>query len=98
MDRPHSGPNPDHHGHGEADRNVPRFNSARLDELVLKARGQDLEGRKESYGEIQKILIDNVPRIIPAFQPGLYGVRKDVRGVSPHPLGWVHVQDPWIAK
>ena len=77
--------------------NTPRFKSARLDELVVKARGQDLEGRKESYGDIQKILIENVPRIIPAFQPWLYGVRKDLRGVKPHPLGWVLIQDGWFA-
>ena len=77
--------------------NTPRFKSARLDELVLKARGQDLAGRKESYGEVQKILIDNVPRIIPAFQPWLYGVRNNVRGAPPHPLGWPFYQDAWFA-
>ena len=65
--------------------------------MVIKARGQDLEGRKESYGEVQKILIDNVPRIIPAFQPWLYGVRNNVRGVAPHPLGWEILQDAWFA-
>ena len=83
--------------HSDAAWNTPRFKSARLDELVLKARGQDLAGRKESYGEVQKILIDNVPRIIPAFQPWLYGVRNNVRGAEPHPLGWPLFQDAWFA-
>ena len=77
--------------------NSPKFKSARLDELVLKARGQDLAGQKESYGEIQKILIDNVPRLIPAFQPQLYGVRNNVRGADPHPLGFPLFQDAWFA-
>ena len=77
--------------------NSPKFKSARLDELVVKARGQDLAGQKESYGEIQKILIDNVPRINPVFQPWLYGVRKNVRGAEPHPMGWPLFQEAWIA-
>ena len=81
----------------DADWNTPRFKSARLDELVLKARGQDLAGQKESYGEVQKILIDNVPRIVPAFQPWLYGVRNNVRGAEPHPLSWPLFQDAWFA-
>ena len=83
--------------HTDGDWNTPRFKSARIDELILKARGQDLEGQKESYGEVQKILIDNVPRIIPAFQPWMYGVRNNVRGADPHPLGWPLFQDAWFA-
>ena len=77
--------------------NTPRFKSARLDELVVKARGQDLAGQKASYGEVQNILIDNVPRIIPAFQPWLYGVRNNVRGATPHPLSFPIFQDAWFA-
>ena len=76
--------------------NSPKFKGARLDELVLEARGQDLAGQKDSYGEIQKILIDNVPRIIPAFQPWLYGVRNNVRGAAPHLLGWAVFNDIWL--
>ena len=81
----------------EANWNTPKFKSARLDELVVKARGQDLAGQKESYGEIQKILVDNVPRLVVAFQPWMYGVRNNVRGADPHPLGWPLFQDAWIA-
>ena len=77
--------------------NVPQFKSARLDELVVKARGQDAAGQKETYGEVQKILIDNVPRIIPVFQPWMYGARNNVRGTPPHPLGWPLIQYAWFA-
>ena len=76
--------------------NAPRFFSDRLDELIIRARGETLEGQKESYAEIQRILIDNVPRIIVAYKPVLYGARSDVRGVSPHPLGWAILQDAWL--
>ena len=76
--------------------NSPQFKSARLDELVVKARGQDLAGQKESYAEVQQILIDNVPRIITTFTPWMYGVRNDVRGVAPHPLSWPIFQEGWF--
>ena len=76
--------------------NASRFFSDRLDELVLKARGERLEDQKVSYAEIQKILIDNVPRIIVAYKPVLYGVGNDVRGVNPHPLGWAIFNEAWL--
>ncbi len=67
--------------------NAPRYNNAELDELIIKARGQDLEGQIETYAEVQRIMIDDVPRIIPAFQPWIYGARANVRGVTPHWAG-----------
>ena len=82
--------------HSESAWNAPNYNNPVVDALIVKARGQDLEGRKETYGEIQRILIDDVPRIVPAFQPWLYGARNNVRGADPHPLGWPFFQDAWI--
>ena len=82
--------------HSEAAWNAPRYKNKELDALMEKARGQDLEGQKESYAEIQRMLVDDVPRIIPAFTPWLYGARKDVRNADPHPLGWGLIQDAWL--
>ena len=76
--------------------NAPRYNNPMVDELIERARGQDLEGQRESYGEIQRTLIDDVPRIVVAFTPWLYGARAEVKGVAPHPLGWPLVQDAWL--
>ena len=73
--------------HSEAAFNCPRYSNPVVDALIEKARGQDLEGQKESYGEIQRILIDDVPRLVVVFQPWIYGVNKDLRGVAPHPRG-----------
>ena len=76
--------------------NDARYNNAVLDGLILKARGQDLEGQIETYAEIQRILIDDVPRIVAAYQPWSYGIRTNLRGVTPHPLGFPLLQDGWF--
>ena len=61
--------------------NESRYSNPRVDELIIRARSQaDLAHRRESYGEIQRILIDEVPRIIPVFRPIFQGLRHNVRG------------------
>ena len=82
--------------HSDSAWNATRYGNPVVDELIERARAQDIEGQRESYGEIQRILIDDVPRISIAFTPWLYGARTDVRGVAPHPLGWPLVQDAWL--
>ena len=60
--------------------NESRYNNPRVDELIIKARSQaDPADRRETYGEIQRILIDEVPRIIPVFGPEFQGLRLNVR-------------------
>ena len=78
--------------------NAAHYANPVLDELIIKARGQDLEGQKETYAEIQRILIEDVPRIVVAYTPWLYGARSNVRGVSPHPMGWPLVNDAWFEE
>ena len=79
------------------DWNAPRHNNAELDELIIRARGESLEDQIVTYAEVQRILVDEVPRIIPVFQPWLYGAQANVRGIVPHPLGWPIAQDGWFA-
>ena len=63
-----------------AEWNESRCNNPHVDELIIKARSQvDPADRRESYGEIQRILIDEVPRIIPVFGPEFQGLRLNVR-------------------
>ena len=64
----------------DAQWNESRYNNPRVDQLIIKARSQgDAAGRRETYGEIQRILIDEVPRIIPVFRPIFQGLRLNVR-------------------
>ena len=83
---------------GTSSWNAMRWNNPEFDELLIKARAQDLEGQKESYARIQEIIIDEVPQLAVAFQPLLYGVRNDVKGVAVHPLGFTLVQDGWLDR
>ena len=84
--------------HGESTWNAPRYFNDELDSLIERARGQPLEDQKVTYAEIQRILIEDVPRLVVAYRPWLYGARTDVRGVSPHPLGWALIQDAWLDR
>jgi peptide/nickel transport system substrate-binding protein len=79
--------------------NESYYNNPTVDELILKARGQaDDLGRAKTYGEVQCLLIDEVPRIIPVFQPMLNGVRNDVKGVQVHPRGYLVLVDAWLDR
>lgn len=78
--------------------NAAHYDNPIIDELIVKARGQDLAGRRETYGEIQRILVDEVPRIIPVFQPVLYGARDEVYGIPAHPLGWQILTEAWLDR
>ena len=63
----------------DAEWNESRYDNPRVDELIIEARSEaDLADRRESYGEIQRTLIDEVPRIIPVFGPIFRGLRPNV--------------------
>jgi len=71
--------------------NETDYVNLRVDELIILARSQvELEDRRETYGEIQCILIDEVPKIVPVFMPILHGMRLNVMGLEAKPHG-----DPW---
>ena len=68
--------------------NETGFVNPRVDELIILARSQvELADRQESYGEIQCILIDEVPKIVPVFMPILHGMRLNVMGLEAKPHG-----------
>jgi peptide/nickel transport system substrate-binding protein len=83
--------------HSEAEWNESRYSNPVVDDLIIKARSQtNLEDRKETYAEVQRILIDDVPRILPVFQPYFVGLRNNVQGVEAHPNGWLILNNAWI--
>ena len=75
--------------------NGAHYNNPTFEELLINARGQTGEAQKETYAEVQRLLIDEVPRIVIANVPNLLGARTDVR-MDPHPLGWLLVTDIWL--
>jgi peptide/nickel transport system substrate-binding protein len=69
----------------------------RVDELIILARSQvELADRQETYGELQEILIDEVPRIIPVFQLVINGMHKSVMGLDSEPAAWFWCRYAWL--
>ena len=77
--------------------NESRYNNPRVDELIIKARSQaDPADRRETYEEIQRILIDEVPRIIPVFGPEFQGLRLNVRDCEANQKSTLLLYRCWV--
>jgi peptide/nickel transport system substrate-binding protein len=79
--------------------NDAHWANARVDELLDEALGAgDLEVQKDIYGELQCIIIDQVPRIIPVFRPVTLGVRNDVKGIEPLWDATMTLHNVWLDR
>ena len=80
--------------------NANRYSNDTIDELIERGRGETLEQQKETYGEIQRILVDDVPGIIVANQPVIYGARNNVQDAGPHGGASRNrtMRNAWLAK
>ena len=58
--------------------NAPRYFNQHLDDLVAKARGQDLDDQQETWAAFQDIMIENIPHLVLAFMPQLNGARSNL--------------------
>lgn len=77
--------------------NEAYYVNPKVDELLAKARGvADQQERTATYGEVEQILIDDVPRIVPVFSPTLIGMTQRVGGVRAHPNGWLLLRSAWL--
>lgn len=66
--------------------NEAHYNNPKVDQLIRDARAaKTFDERKAIFGEIQLILTDDVPRIIPFFMPVLIAMSDKVEGVFAHP-------------
>ena len=60
------------------------YSNADVDALIERgATTADVDARKQAYFDLQCLLIEDVPRIIPVFRPVIWAVRNDVRGIDP---------------
>ncbi len=79
--------------------NEAKYNNPTVDQLITQARGQEsLADRQATYGEIQRILIDEVPRVLAVFRPVLSGASNDLRGFAAHPLNWPILHAAWLDR
>ena len=84
--------------HSESAWNANYYSNDTVDELIERARGETLEQQKETYGELQRILVDDVPGIIIANPPVLFGARNDVQDAGPHPARNRTMRNAWLEK
>lgn len=83
--------------HSDADWNEAHYYSQEMDDLIERARGlADDEERKEAYSRIQEMLIEDVPRPIPAFKSTFGAHRDTVRGTHAHPNNWLLLHESWL--
>ncbi|MDA0270663.1 MAG: ABC transporter substrate-binding protein [Chloroflexi bacterium] len=83
--------------HSDAPWNESYYYNDEVDRLLALARGiPDQEERTETYGQIQQILIDDVPRIVPAFMPTFIGMTSRVGGLAAHPSNWMLTNRAWL--
>lgn len=80
----------------DADWNEAYYQNADLDSMIAAARGQEFDERKETYGKIQQLLVDEAVRLVPVFRPTLVAVRDRVQGVKAHPSDWLVLHDAWV--
>jgi len=79
--------------------NESKYANPTLDQLITDARGQEsLADRQATYAEIQRILIEDVPRIVAVFRPVLNGTSSDLRGFAAHPLNWPILHGAWLDR
>ena len=71
----------------------------RFEALLKQAAGQpDLADQKKTYGEMQCLVVEEVPRIIPVFRPVVLGVRNDVRGMAPMWDATISLHRAWLDR
>ena len=79
--------------------NESYWDSPEADSLLKDAQSQgNLDDQKETFGKLQCLVVDQVPRIIPVFRPVLLGMRKDVRDLEPMWDATLSLHRAWLDK
>jgi len=80
--------------------NDAQWNNRRFDELVYGARRTlDNNRRKEMYAEAQRLMVSEVPYLIPFYEDLLSFRRPYVQGYNLHPRGGVFMlENVWLAE
>ncbi|MEZ4707684.1 MAG: ABC transporter substrate-binding protein [Caldilineaceae bacterium] len=79
--------------------NESRWYNPDLDALLDNARSEpDDEQRKTLYHHAQQIIMEEGSVIIPVFRSVLTAVHKRVKGITPHPTGWLSLRNVKIVE
>lgn len=81
----------------DADWNEARYFNPELDRMIDSARGiAEEDERNEAYAAIQRLLIQEVPRIIPAFRPIFAAHLPRLHNFRAHPSNWALFHQSWL--
>jgi peptide/nickel transport system substrate-binding protein len=79
--------------------NLTKYSNAKVDELLTEARRTvDVEKRKRLYGEVQKILWEEGPAVVPYFRNYVSAIRKNVKNYRLIPIQWVDLREVWLER
>ena len=79
--------------------NFTEYSNPKVDSLLTEAsRTIDVEKRKRLYNEVQKILWEEGPELIPYFRNYVSAIRKTVKNYKLIPLQWVELRDVWLDR
>lgn len=79
--------------------NTAKYSNSKLDELIKSSRVDlDKSEIEKIYKQIQEILIDEVPTIIPVFMPMFVAMRDSVESLEINPYGGVIANNAVLLK
>jgi peptide/nickel transport system substrate-binding protein len=84
--------------HGASPYNAMRYFNDEFDALIERARGETQEQQIETYAEIQRILVDDVPMLVIGSSSLIYGARNNVEDVGPTPVRYRSLKYSWLSK
>jgi peptide/nickel transport system substrate-binding protein len=77
--------------------NYTEYSNPRVDALLTEALGiVDFEKRKRLYDEVQRILWEEGPEVVPYFRNYVSAVRKNVKGYKLIPVQYVDLREVWL--
>jgi peptide/nickel transport system substrate-binding protein len=79
--------------------NAAHFKNSKYDGLVKQyVAAVDLQTQKKLAGQIETLLLDQTPIVIPYFIDGLTATTKKVQGVAPTSISQVFLKDASITS
>ena len=82
----------------QGSQNVSRASDKAIDDMIIQARtSNDVNQRKQLYGQFQDIMSVEVPSPVILFNTGIYGVNKRVQGTDFGPFNQF-ANRPWNYK
>ena len=76
---------------GQGTLNLASYSNPEADRLLEEGRTSfDQDQRKQIYGELQKILVDDMPTAFIAFGNTIYATSDKVTGIKPRPAPHEH--------